>query len=99
MEKEKEAKRRRGIISTALSFKYGFLVFTIWLLIWNVTSLLKWQNYGYDEYGNLIIALMLLFNHIAFCITEKGWLSLVMKTIAWVWIAFVWAYLFWIDAV
>ena len=91
--------RSLGIISTVFSFKYGFLVFTIWLLIWNVTSLFKRQNYGYDQYGNLIIALMLLFNHLAYNFTKKGWLSRVMKTIAWVWIAFVWAYLFWTGGV
>ena len=95
IEKEKEAKRSRGIISTALSFKYGFLVLIICLLIWEVASLLKWRNFGYDQYGNLMVALMLLFNHIAFFVTKRGWLSRVMKTVACIWIVFVFAYIFW----
>ena len=52
------------------------------------------RNSGYDQYGSLIIVLILLFNHIAYQFTKKSWLSRVMKTIAWIWIAFVWAYLF-----
>ena len=96
IEEEKEAKRMKGIISTAFSFKYGFLVLIIGLLIWNVASLLKWQNFDYDQYGNLIIALVLLFNHIAYQLTKRGWLSRVMKTIAWIWIVFGFAYIFWI---
>ena len=102
IENEKEAKRMKGIISKALSFKYGFLMLIICLLVRDVTFLLERlerRNVDYDEYGNLMIVLMLLFNHIAFFITEKGWLSRVMKTIAWIWIAFVWAYLFWTGSV
>ena len=94
IENEKELKRKKGIISTALSYKYGFLVLIICLLVWDVTSLLERRNSGYDQYGSLIIVLILLFNHIAYQFTKKGWLSRVMKTIAWIWIAFVWAYLF-----
>ena len=94
IENEKESKRKKGIISTALSYKYGFLVLIICLLVWDVTSLLERRNSGYDQYGSLIIVLILLFNHIAYQFTKKGWLSRVMKTIAWIWIAFVWAYLF-----
>jgi hypothetical protein len=95
IEKEKEAKRRQGIISTVLSHKYGFLAIIICLLIWNVVSLSKWRNFDYDQYGNLMIGLALLFNHIAFHFTKKGRLSRIMKTIAWIWIVFVFAYLFW----
>ncbi len=82
IENEKESKRKKGIISTALSYKYGFLVLIICLLVWDVTSLLERRNSGYDQYGSLIIVLMLLFNHIAYQFTKKGWLSRVMKTIA-----------------
>ena len=96
IEKEKEAKRSRGVISTLLSVKYGFLLVILCLLIWNVASLLKWRNFDYDQYGNLIIALALLFNHIAYQFTKKGWLSRVMKTVVWIWMVFVFAYLFWL---
>ena len=96
IENEKESKRSKGIISTALSFKYGLLAIIIFLLVWNVATLLKWRNFGYDQYLNLAVALMLLFNHIAWHFTKKGRLSRVMKTVAWIWIVFVFAYLFWL---
>lgn len=86
----------KGIISTAFSVKYGFLVLIICLLIWNIASLLKWRNFDYDQYGNLMIALALLFNHLAYQFTKKGWSSRVMKTIAWTWAVFTFAYVFWI---
>lgn len=90
----------RPAVSTEVEFtfnllwRYGFLALILCLLVFNVMHLLKWRNFGYDQYGNLIIALMLLFNHIACFLTAKGWKSVVMKTVAWVWIVLVFAYLF-----
>ena len=90
----------RPAVSTEVEFtfnllwRYGFLALILCLLAFNVMHLLKWRNFGYDQYGNLIIALMLLFNHIACFLTAKGWKSVVMKTVAWVWIVLVFAYLF-----
>ena len=86
IEKKKESKRSKGIISTAFSYKYGFLVLIIGLLIWDITILLERRNFGYDQYGGLVVVLMLLFNHIAYQLTTRGWLSRVMKIIAWTWI-------------
>ena len=96
IEKEKESKRSRGIISTVLSVKYGFLVLIIGLLVWSADPLLKWQNFDRFQFGNLVVPLMLLLNHIAYQFTKKGWLSRVMKTIAWIWLVFGFAYIFWI---
>ena len=96
IEEEKEAKRMKGIISTAFSFKYGFLVLIIGLLVWSTDPLMKWQNFDRFQFGNLVVPLMLLFNHIAYQFTKKGWLSRVMKTIAWIWLVFGFAYIFWI---
>lgn len=90
----------RPAVSTEVEFtfsilwKYGFLVIILCLLAFSVRHLLKWRNFGYDQYGNLMVALMLLFNHIAYYLTTKGWKSVVMKTVAWVWIVLVFAYLF-----
>ena len=92
----------RPVVSTEVEFtfnllwKYGFLALILCLLVFNVMHLLKWRNFAYDEYGNLMIALMLLFNHIAYYLTTKGWKSIVMKTVAWGWIVLVFVYLFWI---
>ena len=96
IEKDKESKRSRGIISTAFSFKYGFLVLIISLLVWDVTILLERRNFDHYQYGNLVVMLMLLFNHIAYQLTKRGWLSRVMKIIAWTWIILGWAYLLWV---
>ncbi len=95
IENEKESKRMRGVISTALSFKYGFLVLIICLLVWDVASLLKWRYFDYGQYPGLMIGLVLLFNHVALHFTKRGWSSRVMKTIAWIWAVFVCIYLFW----
>jgi len=45
---------------------------------------------------NLVVALMLLFNHIAFNFTMTGWKNRVMKTVAFIWIAFGLVYILWV---
>ena len=96
IEKEKESKRSRGIISTVLSYKYSMLGFILFLMALNLFLLLPRQNYDYHTYLTPMVTLMLLFNHIAYQFTKRGWPSHVMKTISWIWMAFVFAYLFWI---
>jgi small-conductance mechanosensitive channel len=93
IEKEKEAKRSKGIISTALSYKYVMLGLLLFVIIGYVI-LLPPQSYNSHTYLGPITLLMVLLNHIAWNFTKRGRLSRVMKTIAWIWIAFVWAYLF-----
>ena len=95
IEKEKESKRGKGIISTALSYKYSMLGFILFLIALNIFLLLPRQNYDYHTYLAPMVTLMLLFNHIAWNFTKRGRLSRVMKTIAWIWMAFAVAYLFW----
>ena len=96
IEKEKETKRSRGIISTVLSVKYGFLLVILCVLVLHLRVLLPfgWQI---DSPANLsfMVVLGVLFNHIGWHITKKGRLSRVMKTVAWIWMVFVLAYLFW----
>ena len=96
VENQKESKRRKGVLSTALSFKYGFLGLILCLLVLNVIILLLfgWRSQP-PTYHSFMVALGLLFNHIAWQFTKKGWLSRVMKTIACLWLVFVLAYLFW----
>ena len=94
IEKDKESKRRRGIISTVLSYKYIMLGFLLFMLI-GYLILLPPQNYSYHNYLGPITLLMVILNHIAWNFTKRGWPSRVMKTIAWIWIAFVCVYLFW----
>ena len=96
IEQEKKSKRSRGVISTALSYKYGMLGFILFLIVLNIFLLLPLRNYGSHTYLVPMITLMLLFNHIAYHFTKQGWINRVMKTIAWTWIMFVWAYILWI---
>ena len=86
VENEKESKRRKGVLSTALSFKYGFLGLILCLLVLDVIILLffGWRNIP-PTYFDFMIALGLLFNHIALYFTKKGWLSRMMKMIACLW--------------
>ena len=96
IEKEKESKRSKGIISTALSYKYSMLGFILFLIALNIYLLLPLRNYDSHIFLTPMVTLMLLFNHIAYHFTKKGWINRVMKMIAWTWIVFVWAYIFWI---
>lgn len=61
-----------------------------------VMHLLKWQNFAYDQYGNLVIALMLFFNHIAYSFTKTGWKNRVMRAVAWIWMVLGFVYIFWV---
>ena len=72
---------------------------TLCLLAFNVILLLRLRGFGSDQthYLGLVVSLMLLFNHIAFCYTKTGWTSLAMKTIAGIWMVFVFAYVFWVQ--
>ncbi len=93
----------RPAVSTEVEFTfkllwgYGFLALILCLLAFNVMHLLKWRNFAYDQYGGLMITLALLFNHIAFYFTTKGWKSIVMKAVAGVWLVLIFPYLFWIT--
>ena len=94
-----EASAKTGIVrkfAPKRLWKYGFLGIILCLLAFSVINLLRSRNFGYDQYGALVIGLILLFNHIAYYFTTKGWKSIVMKTVAWVWIAFGLVYIFWL---
>lgn len=93
------ASAKTGIIRKFASrrlWKYGFLGIVLCLLAFSVMNLLRSRNFGYDQYGGPVIGLILLFNHIAYYFTTKGWKSIVMKTVASVWIAFGLVYFFWV---
>lgn len=92
-----EASAKTGIFRKFVPgflWKYGMLVFILFLVACNVFIIFKWQKFGYDEYIVPMVTLMLLFNHIAYYFTTKGWKSWVMKTVAWVWIVLVFVYMY-----
>ena len=74
----------RKIVPSALR-KYGMLGFILCLLVLSVLNLIKYRGFAYDEYGTLVVCLMLLFNHVAYNFTKAGWKHRVMKTVAWTW--------------
>ena len=103
IEEEKKHQRARRMnpntpvasAETDFIYKYGMLGLILCLLIFNVYHLLKWRDFAYSGYGNLIVALMLLFNHIAYNFTKTGWKKRVMRTVAGIWIVLGFVYIFW----
>ena len=85
----------RGIVPDFL-WKYGFLIIILCLLAFNVFLFFIAQDFDLKSviYLNLMVALGLLFNHIAYNITTKGWKSRIMKIVAWVWIVLVFVYIY-----
>ncbi len=79
-------------------WKYGMLAIILCLLAFNVFQLLRWKNFGSNDYlnVNLVVALMLLFNHITFHFTKAGWTSRVMKIAAGIWAVLGLVYIFWV---
>lgn len=77
-------------------WKYGMLAIVLCLLAFNVFQLLRWR--GSNDYlnVNLVVALMLLFNHIAFHFTKAGWTSRVMKIASGIWAVLGLVYIFWV---
>ena len=90
-----ETQGMRRIVPEYL-WKYGFLVVILFLLAFSVFLFFKGQDSDSKKFRtlNLMIAFMLLFNHIAVYFTKIGWKSWVMKTVAWVWIALVLVYMY-----
>lgn len=77
-------------------WKYGLLGLILCLLAYNVFQFFRWRDLGSDKLINLnlLLALMLLFNHVAFNFTKTGWKSRVMKIVAFAWILLVFIYLY-----
>ena len=94
-EDSKETSAVTGFTSSYL-WKYGMLAVILCLFAFNLFHFFEFRNFGYDQYGLSMITLMLLFNHIAFFFTTKGRKSVVMKTVACVWIVLVFVYMFWV---
>ena len=102
--RNEEASMSRTLSVLGFFWKYGFLGFILCLLAFNVILVLIWEDslynqYAHPKYVGLVVALMLLFNHIAFYLTNKGWQSHVMKTVAVIWLVLGVAYIHWVSKV
>ena len=92
-EDSKETSAVTGFTSSYL-WKYGFLAIILCLLAYSLFIQFKWRKFEYNEFTGLVVPLMLLFYHIAYYFTTKGWKSVVMKTSTWVWMVLGFAYFF-----
>lgn len=77
-------------------WKYCLLGLILCLIAFNVFQFLTWRDLGSNRLLNLnmLVALMLLFTHIGFNFTKTGRKSRLMKTVACVWIVFVFVYIY-----
>ena len=77
-------KRLNEKCQVSLVWKHGFLVFIICLVVFNLVLLIRMikTDYQYEKYVNVIVSLMLLFNHIAFSYNIKGVVGWIMKIVA-----------------
>ena len=93
-----EASAKTGLLRKTVPSvlrKYGMLGFILCLLVLSVLHLIKYRDFAYDEYGTLVVVLMLLFNHVADHFTKTGWKSRVMKTVSWTWMILGFLYVLW----
>jgi len=70
-----------------------FLAFILCLVLVNAFRSVYGGEFDRRYVSNLVISLMLLFNHIAFNYTRSGWTSVVMKVFACAWLVFGLAYI------
>jgi hypothetical protein len=77
-------------------WKHGFLIVLLCLLAANIVNLTRNLKSGYsgEKYTNMVVAIALLFNHIAFFYAASGLWSKIMKTIAVAWLIFGGVYIF-----
>jgi hypothetical protein len=70
-------------------FRYGFLVVICLLLAFNVYNFAtRSPRYSGDPYGNFIIAVMLLLNHVAFQFSMPPRVAVGLRILAIAWLAF-----------
>ena len=74
-----------------LVFILCFLASTVGHLVYMIRT-----EYSGEKYGNVVVVLMLLFNHLAFQYTKTGWPIKIMKNHAFCWLAFGMIYLAWV---
>ncbi len=81
---------------SAFLWRYGFLVVILCLLGEGTVRLVNNLRSGYsgEKYGNMVVLLMLLFNHLAYFWATSGLWSKIMKRIAWAWLIIGCIYIF-----
>ena len=64
--------------------KYAFLSVILCLLAFNVAFLLNARNLTFERFGNLGVALVLLFSHLADNFAKPGLNGCLLKTVYWI---------------
>jgi hypothetical protein len=71
------------------AFRYGMLVACLLLLAWHIQWRLSLPaTYPYDRNSNGVVVLMLLFNHLAYQFHWPTSVTVALRALAWVWLAF-----------
>jgi hypothetical protein len=77
------------------AYRYGMLAVIFVLLAQSIHWLLALPPaYPYDHYGNLVVVLMLLFNHVAYLFKWPRPVAIAPRLLAWGWLAFGFFYIF-----
>ena len=80
--------------------KHISLVFILGLVAFGIYLLPRWNTIDHPNiyYCNLMVSLSLLLNHIATAYAQKGSASKVMKTVSFLWLVLIMAYISWMLA-
>lgn len=77
------------------AYAYGILAVILALLAWNIRWRLNLSpRYPHDRNGTLVLALMLLFNHLAFQFRWPAMMTAALRILALTWVIFGCFYLF-----
>jgi hypothetical protein len=81
----------------SVGFRYGFLAVILALLLLQVLIVPHLSaSYPHGRYFGYIVPLMLLFNHLAYQFRWSQTVTIVLRVIAWLWIAFALPYMFFV---
>ena len=72
----------------SLVFRYGMLAFILGLLARQIKISLMFPTYDGDPYGNYVVSLMLLFNHLVFAFKWPRRVARALWILSWSWLIF-----------
>lgn len=84
----------------AAEFRYGFLALISALIAWSVYLFFtRSPAYRGDPYGNLILGVMLLLNHVSAHFRMPPRITVVVRVLAIAWLAFGLVYVFYLSRI
>ena len=73
------------------AYRYSMLVFILFLTLPS--------TYPFDPYSTSIVALMLLFSHLAYWFKWPTTVTVILRVLVWIWIVFAFFYMFYLSHV